>query len=143
MRRAEKAGPSAVARGGAGFTLVELLVVIALPSYFHAVYSARVRGCQSQITVMSTACEAFFARNRMYPNVVEEMCESTAPAWVVAPPLEDVPTCPFGVPYEILPLLKDGTVGGSPSVENPQVGVVLNSWDHFDGPWKRALNHKE
>ncbi|MDH4180159.1 MAG: prepilin-type N-terminal cleavage/methylation domain-containing protein [Armatimonadota bacterium] len=134
------------------FTLVELLVVIlivaalviiALPRYFHAVYRSRVRGCQAQIQIVNTSVEAFFARNKTWPTTVEDMCESTAPSWVVAPPLTEVPECPFGVPYELVTILQDGTVHASPTQDNPQVGVELNTWDHFDGSWKMAVNHKE
>ena len=135
-----------------GFTLVELLVVIlilaalviiALPRYFHAVYRSRVRGCQAQIQTVNTSCEAFFARNRVWPATVEEMCESTAPSWVIAPPLTEVPACPFGFAYELVPVLEDGSVGGAPAPGNPQVGVELNTWDHFGDSWKMALTHKE
>jgi prepilin-type N-terminal cleavage/methylation domain-containing protein len=134
-----------------GFTLVELLVVIlilaalmviALPRYFHAVYRSRVRGCQAQVQIINTSVEAFFARNKVWPETVEEMCESTAPSWVVAPPLTEVPACPFGLPYELVTLLQDGTKGGEPTPGNPQVGVELNTWDHFSGPWKAAEDHR-
>lgn len=134
-----------------GFTLVELLVVIlilvaliiiALPRYFHAVYRSRVRGCQAQIQIINTSCEAFFARNRTWPATVEEMCESTAPSWVVAPPLTEVPACPFGVAYELSPVLQDGSAGGAPAPGNPQVGVELNIDEHFEGSWKKALDHR-
>ena len=134
------------------FTLVELLVVIlilaalmaiALPRYFHAVYRSRVRGCQAQIQIINTSCEAFFARNRVWPATVEEMCESTAPSWVVAPPLTEVPACPFGVAYELVPVLQDGSVGGASAPGNPQVGVELNVTDHFEGSWKMAVNHNK
>lgn len=136
----------------AGFTLVELLVVIlilsalmliALPRYFHAVYSGRVRGCQAQIAIVTTACEAFHARNQRYPQSLEELAVPTAPAWVISPPLDELPSCPFGTPYELVAILQDGTVGGSPTADNPQVGVALNVWDHFDGSWKRALEHRQ
>ena len=134
------------------FTLVELLVVIlilaalmaiALPRYFHAVYRSRVRGCQAQIQIINTSCEAFFARNRVWPATVEEMCESTAPSWVVAPPITEVPACPFGVAYELVPVLQDGSVGGASAPGNPQVGVELNVTDHFEGSWKMAVNHNK
>jgi competence protein ComGC len=134
----------------AAFTLVELLVVIlilaaliliALPRYFYAIYSAQVRGCQAQITVVNTACEAFQARNKVYPQTIEEMCISTAPGWVISPPLEDVPRCPFGIPYRLVPILQDGTVGGSATTGNPQVGITVNIWDHFEGSWKTATEH--
>ncbi|MFB3880587.1 MAG: prepilin-type N-terminal cleavage/methylation domain-containing protein [Armatimonadota bacterium] len=133
-----------------GFTLVELLVVlliiaalvlIALPRYFHAVYRSQVRGCQSQIEIISTATQAFFARNNQWPSTLEEMCESTAPSWVIAPPLPEVPLCPFGVPYELVPLLQDGSVGAAPTTGNPQVGVQVNVRDHFEGSWKNAETH--
>ena len=135
---------------GRGFTLVEILVVImilaalmviALPRYYQAIYSGRVRGCQAQITVISTACQAFYARNKAYPQTVQEMCVETAPAWVVAPPIEAVPKCPFGTPYELVAILQDGTVRGVPTPDNPQVGVTVNTWDHFEGSWKLSREH--
>ncbi len=137
-------------RHGRGFTFVELLVVllilaalmlIALPRYFSAVYRSRVRGCQAQIEITSTAFQVFFSRNQAWPTTIEEMCEPTAPSWVVTPPLTEVPICPFGVPYEVVPILQDGTTGGASTPDNPQVGVTLNTWDHFEGSWKKALDH--
>ncbi len=134
-----------------GFTLVELLVVIlilgalvgiALPRYFHAVYRAQVRGCQSQITIINTSTQAFFARNQVWPTTVEEMCGITAPAWVIGPPLDEVPQCPFGVPYVLVSTLEDGTVGAPPTPGNPQVGVTVDALDHFDGLWKTAVDHR-
>jgi prepilin-type N-terminal cleavage/methylation domain-containing protein len=133
------------------FTLVELLVVIliltalmviAIPRYFEAVYRAKVRACQANIQIVNTATQAFFARNKVWPALVADMCETTAPSWVIAPPIQEDPLCPFGVPYEFRPVLQDGTVGGSPAPGNPQVGVELNVADHFDGPWKTAQGHK-
>jgi prepilin-type N-terminal cleavage/methylation domain-containing protein len=138
-------------RRARAFTLVELLVVIliiaalmviAVPRYFHAVYNSRVRGCQAQIAIISTACEEFFAVNKVWPSTIEELCTPTAPSWVASPPLDEVPSCPFGVPYEFVPILEDGTVGASPSADNPQVGVAVDTWDHFDVPWKTALDHR-
>ena len=137
--------------GRCGFTFVELLVVlliiavlvlIALPRYLGAVYRSKVSACQSQITIINTGTQAFFARNNVWPETVEEMCESTAPSWAVGPPLSEVPECPFGMPYELVPLLQDGTIGGNPTQDNPQVGVVVNTAEHFDGSWKTALRHR-
>jgi general secretion pathway protein G len=138
-------------RGLRAFTLVELLVVIlilgalmviAIPRYFEAVYRAKVRGCQANIQIINTASQAFFARNKVWPTTVDEMCETTAPSWVVAPPIQEVPICPFGVAYELVPMLQDGTTGVPPSPGNPQVGVQVNVLDHFDGSWKTAQDHK-
>ncbi|MFB3880475.1 MAG: type II secretion system protein [Armatimonadota bacterium] len=133
-----------------GFTLVELLVVIlilaalmviAIPRYFRAVYEARVRGCQADVQIINTATQAFFARNKVWPTTVDEMCESVAPSWVVAPPLQEMPVCPFGVPYELSPMLQDGSTG-APTPGNPQVGVALNVDEHFEGSWKTAKAHR-
>jgi type II secretory pathway pseudopilin PulG len=130
--------------------LVELLVVllilaalmlIALPRYFRAVYESRVRGCQAQIRIINTATQAFHARNDVWPERVEDMCEPTAPSWVIAPPLEDVPMCPFGVPYELEPILQDGSSDGPPRPGNPQVGVTVKTSDHFEGSWVTATKH--
>ena len=133
------------------FTLVELLVVvliiaalivIALPRYFHAVYMSWVRGCQAQIRIIGTATQAFYARNQVWPSTVEELAIRTAPPWVVGPPLDDVPTCPFGVPYRLVPELQDGTTG-TPTPDNPQVGVTVDIDDHFEDNWVNALRHRE
>ena len=137
-------------RKGRGFTLIELLVVIlilmaliliAIPRYFEVIYRSRVRGCQADINVIQTASQAFFSRNNVWPATIEEMCESTAPPWVIGAPLNEVPMCPFGIPYELSPLLRDGTAGGSPTADNPQVGVAVNAWDHFEDSWKTARDH--
>lgn len=133
------------------FTLVELLVVIliiaaliliALPRYFHAVYMSWVRGCQAQIKIIGTASQAFYARNQVWPATIEELAESTAPDWVIAPPLDDVPRCPFGVPYRLVPELQDGTTG-APTPDNPQVGVAVAIEDHFEGQWINAVRHRD
>jgi prepilin-type N-terminal cleavage/methylation domain-containing protein len=147
LMRNEQLPPKAIR----AFTLVELLVVmlilgalavVAIPRYFQAVYDAKVRGCQANIQIVNTATQAFFARNKVWPTTVEEMCESTAPSWVVAPPLQEMPLCPFGVPYELVPTLQDGTTGGTPSPGNPQVGVQVNAGDHFEASWKTAKEHR-
>ncbi len=133
-----------------GFTLIELLIVIlivtaliliAIPRYFEAVYRAKVRGCQANIQIVNTATQAFFARNKVWPTTVEEMCETTAPAWVISPPIQENPICPFGIAYEFTPMLQDGS-SGPPTPQNPVVGVQLNVSDHFDASWKTAQNHK-
>jgi type IV pilus assembly protein PilA len=135
-----------------GLTLVELLVVllilavlmlIALPLYFRAVYEGRVRGCQAQIKIINTATQAFHARNRAWPETVEDMCTPTAPSWVVSPPLEETPLCPFGVPYELEAILQDGSTGGPATADNPQVGVAVNTDDHFESAWVTATRHRD
>jgi general secretion pathway protein G len=136
---------------GSGFTLVELLVVIliisallliALPKYFHAVYASRVEGCKAQITIINTAAQVFFSKNKVYPATVAEMCSLTAPAWAKSPPLDEVPLCPFGTPYTLIPILQDGTSGTSPTPDNPQVGVAVDASEHFEGPWKTGSRHR-
>jgi hypothetical protein len=94
------------------------------------------------VKIISTSAQAFFARNRVWPSTVEEMCRDTAPAWVVGAPLDEVPLCPLGVAYELIPVLQDGTIG-APTPENPQVGVAVNVEDHFDGSWITATAHKK
>jgi general secretion pathway protein G len=152
MKRHQWNRRTAARSADSGFTLVELLVVIvilsallliALPRYFHAVYASRVQGCKAQITIINTAAQVFFAKNKVYPATVAEMCSLTAPAWVKSPPLDEVPLCPFGTPYTLIPILQDGTTGASPTPGNPQVGVAVDALEHFAGPWKTAPRHRE
>jgi prepilin-type N-terminal cleavage/methylation domain-containing protein len=142
MKRHQWNRRTTVGSAGSGFTLVELLVVIlilsallliALPKYFHAVYASRVQGCKAQITIINTAAQVFFAKNKVYP----------APAWVKSPPLDEVPLCPFGTPYTLIPILQDGTTGASPTPGNPQVGVAVDALEHFVDPWKTMPRHRE
>jgi type II secretory pathway pseudopilin PulG len=122
--------------------IIAALMLIALPRYFHAVHSAWTRECQSQIRIINTSTQAFFARNHKWPTAVEEMVQGLTPSWVVGAPLTSTPECPFGVPYQLTPALEDGTVGNS-TPGNPQVGVVVNADDHFEnGEWTNAVRHK-
>jgi len=152
MKRHQWKRRTTVGSAGSGFTLVELLVVIlilsalmliALPKYFQAVYASRVQGCKAQITVINTAAQVFFANNKVYPATVAEMCSLTAPAWVKSPPLDELPLCPFGTPYTLIPILQDGTTGAGATPGNPQVGVAVDPLEHFVDPWKTVPRHRE
>ncbi len=147
-RHCKMRGPAGQSRA---FTLVELLVVIiiiavllviAIPRYFAAVYTAEVRDCQSQIKVINTAAQAYFSRNRVWPARVEDMVRGTAPSWAVGLPLDQMPECPFGKPYHLAAQLQDGTTG-VPTSGNPQVGVAVVTEEHFDGSWITATKHRE
>jgi type II secretory pathway pseudopilin PulG len=123
--------------------ILAALMLIAIPRYFRAVYEGRVRGCQAQIKIMNTAAQAFHARNHAWPETLEEMCRPTAPSWVVAAPLQEVPQRPFGDPYEMVPVLQNGAVGAPGTSGNPQVGVAVNVADHFQGSWITATRHAD
>ena len=143
--------PESGTRRQSAFTLVELLVVIviiatlvliALPRYLAAVYTADVRGCQSQIKIINTATQAFFARNHVWPETVDDLVRGTAPAGAKGVPLDSLPECPFGKPYHLRDELQSGTTG-APTSADPQVGVTVDTSEHFDGVWMSAIRHVE
>ncbi len=146
-----------------GFTMVELLVVIiiisvlvaiALPRYFAAIYSGRVRSCQSNFKIINTAVQAYFAQNKEWPVEVTDMLPPdhttpvpTTPAGLVGGQLTEMPICPFDTAttthdYLLLPVLADGTVGVAGTPDNPQIGVVTSWAEHWaTAQWQTSDRH--
>jgi prepilin-type N-terminal cleavage/methylation domain-containing protein len=148
-----------------GFTMVELLVVIiiisvlvaiALPRYFAAIYSGRVRACQSNFKIINTAVQAYFAQNKEWPAAVTDMLPPdsttpapTTPAGLVGGQLTEMTLCPFDTTtvahlYVLQAVLADGTIGGLPTPTNPQIGVVTSWAEHWqNSQWQTADRHLE
>jgi len=148
-----------------GFTMVELLVVIiiisvlvaiALPRYFAAIYSGRVRSCQSNFKIINTAVQAYFAQNKEWPTAVSDMLPPdsttpapTTPAGLVGGQLTEMPICPFDTAttthaYVLQAVLADGTIGAAATPDNPQIGVVTSWAEHWQtSQWQTSDTHLE
>ena len=99
---------SASRRSQRGFTLMELMVVmaiiaslmtLALPRYFHSVERSREAVLKQDLSIMRDAIDKFFADRGRYPLTLEELAEKrylrrvppdpitdSATTWVVVPP---------------------------------------------------------
>lgn len=143
-----------------GFTMVELLVVIiiisvlvavALPRYFAAIYAGRVRACQSNFKIVNTAVQAYFAQNKVWPAEtaigIFEMLppdndDAATPGGLKGGQLTEMPICPFAttvdpVPYELVAVYEDPADAGT-----PQVGVVMDWTGHWPtAQWQNATEH--
>lgn len=130
-------------RGGAGFTLLELLVVLAIiatlvavvaPSIFRNVGDAKTDAAKSQIEIFVLALDAYRLDNDTYPTGEQGLAAlRTKPASGAVPRnwrgpylRKDVPLDPWGRPYlyvapgianptsyDLYTLGRDGKVGGS------------------------------
>ena len=143
-----------------GFTMVELLVVIiiisvlvaiALPRYFAAIYAGRVRACQSNFKIVNTAVQAYFAQNKVWPSEgslgIFEMLppdndDAVTPVGLKGGQLTEMPICPFAtiadpIPYELVAVYEDPSDPGT-----PQVGVVMDWTTHWpSAQWQSATEH--
>jgi general secretion pathway protein G len=142
-----------------GFTMVELLVVIiiiavlvaiALPRYFAAIYAGRLNACKSNFKIINTAAQAYFAQNKVWPPEgtagVDDMIASsrTTPsgAAVKSGQLTEAPICPWGVPYALVAVGEDASQ--QVSTANPQVGVETDWTNHFAAKeWQTTTMHVE
>jgi general secretion pathway protein G len=136
--------------------IISVLVAIALPRYFAAIYSGRVRACQSNFKIVNTAVQAYFAQNKEWPVEVEDMLPPdstvpvpTTPAGLVGGQLTEMPICPFDTAtvthdYVLLSVLADGSIGVAGTPLNPQIGVVSSWAEHWaNAQWQTADTHLE
>jgi len=143
-------------RSRRGFTMVELLVVIiiisvlvaiALPKYFAAIYQGRVRACQSNFKIVNIATQAYFAQNKEWPTDVTDMLSPndpavTTPSGMKGGQLTELPICPFETvlsakPYELVEIHEDPN-----DAMSPIVGVETDWNGHWaDSLWQNAQEH--
>jgi general secretion pathway protein G len=85
-----------------GFTLVELLVVvlilsalafIAVPRISQSATNAKINACQTNVQLMNSQIELYYATNGAWPSAIGDVTGSTT----YFP--DGAPVCPFGTAY--------------------------------------------
>lgn len=85
-----------------GFTLVELIVVvlilgalaaIAIPRITAGAYTAKVNACKTNVDLINSQIELYYANNGAWPSLLTDVTESTD----YFP--DGAPACPFGTAY--------------------------------------------
>jgi type II secretory pathway pseudopilin PulG len=128
--------------------IIAVLVAIALPRYFAAIYAGRVRSCQSNFKIVNTAVQAYFAQNKEWPDEVSDMLPNTpdfaftTPAGLKGGQLTEVPICPFeaatAIPYNLVPVYEDPSDSST-----PVVGYVMDWAGHWaTAQWQNATEHE-
>ena len=128
--------------------IISVLVAIALPKYFAAIYQARVRACQSNFTIVNTSVQLYFAQNKAWPTEVTDMLtpgdpQATTPAGMKGGQLTELPLCPFETattlkPYELVELHEDPN-----DATTPLVGVETDWQGHWETQqWQNASEHE-
>jgi type II secretory pathway pseudopilin PulG len=133
--------------------IISVLVAIALPRYFAAIYAGRVRSCQANMKIVNTAVQAYFAQNKVWPTAgqtgIFEMlppdnADAQRPAGTIGGQLTEMPICPFAtatspIAYELVEVHQNPDDSTSPIV-----GVVVAWTGHFStsqGRWQSASDH--
>lgn len=100
-------------RTSSGFTLIELMVVLAIlmllltvaaPRYFTGVDRAKEVALKQNLAVMREAVDKFYGDQSRYPHTLEELMErkyirtipvdpltESAKTWIIVPPSDDTP----------------------------------------------------
>ncbi|MGI2143134.1 type II secretion system major pseudopilin GspG [Shewanella frigidimarina] len=120
--------------GNAGFTLVELLIVITIlgllmslvaPKMFSKVGSTQIKTAEAQMQNLETSLDTYRLDIGSYPSSLQELRSSTKKNWDGPYLPKEVPLDPWGnpyqyespgeggLPYTLKSLGKDGAVGGS------------------------------
>ncbi len=85
-----------------GFTLVELMIVvlilgalaaIAVPRILGGARTARVNACQTNVDLINSQIELYYANNNSWPTALTDVTEDTD----YFP--DGAPACPFGTAY--------------------------------------------
>jgi len=120
--------------------ITSVLVAIALPKCFAAIYQGRVRACASNLKIVNTSVQPYFAQNKEWPTEVSDMLNptgplATSPVGLKGGQLTELRVCSFETatnpkPYDLVELHEDPD-----DATTPLVGVETN----WDGHWQAKM----